>query len=104
MFHFRSSGIHLNDERRKRISNCSNEEWNQCNGINGICSSVSKMSIGSNCHSSPTRYATKEGEYSIQSCLNQFTALELLNGSNKVSCEACTARERKVRWIHICMR
>ena len=43
-----------------------------------------------------TRYLTKEGEFSIQSCLNQFTALELMTGNNKVGCEACTAKANKV--------
>ncbi|XP_076297664.1 ubiquitin specific protease 16/45 isoform X3 [Lasioglossum baleicum] len=67
-----------------------------CNGVNGISYGISKMGLG-NQASSPIRYTTKEGECSIQSCLNQFTALELMDGSNKVSCEACTARERKVK-------
>nr|XP_033336987.1 ubiquitin carboxyl-terminal hydrolase 16 isoform X1 [Megalopta genalis]XP_033336988.1 ubiquitin carboxyl-terminal hydrolase 16 isoform X2 [Megalopta genalis]XP_033336989.1 ubiquitin carboxyl-terminal hydrolase 16 isoform X2 [Megalopta genalis]XP_033336990.1 ubiquitin carboxyl-terminal hydrolase 16 isoform X1 [Megalopta genalis]XP_033336991.1 ubiquitin carboxyl-terminal hydrolase 16 isoform X2 [Megalopta genalis]XP_033336992.1 ubiquitin carboxyl-terminal hydrolase 16 isoform X2 [Megalopta ge len=66
-----------------------------CNGVNGISSGISKMGLG--CQSSPIRYPTNEGECSIMSCLNQFTALELMRGSNKVSCEACTARERKVK-------
>lgn len=38
------------------------------------------------------RYQCDEGECSIQSCLNQFTALELMTGNNKVGCEACTKR------------
>ncbi|XP_054002607.1 ubiquitin carboxyl-terminal hydrolase 45 isoform X6 [Hylaeus anthracinus] len=78
--------------RRKTIEH-SNEIYN---GINGISLGISKMGLG-NSQLSHTRYATKEGECSIQSCLNQFTALELMSGSNKVSCEACTAREIKVR-------
>ncbi|XP_043260902.1 ubiquitin carboxyl-terminal hydrolase 16 isoform X2 [Colletes gigas] len=66
-----------------------------CNGINGVSLGISKLELG-NLQPSHSRYATKEGECSIQSCLNQFTALELMSGNNKVSCEACTARERKV--------
>lgn len=66
------------------------------NGIDGITSEISKIGISCNLQQSPTRYSTKEGECSIQSCLNQFTALELMSGSNKVGCEACTAREKKV--------
>ncbi|XP_015604833.1 ubiquitin carboxyl-terminal hydrolase 16 [Cephus cinctus] len=65
------------------------------NGISDITTGLSKIGLGSGIYQSPTRYHTKEGECSIQSCLNQFTALELMSGSNKVSCEACTARENK---------
>ncbi|XP_045774655.1 ubiquitin carboxyl-terminal hydrolase 16 isoform X2 [Maniola jurtina] len=42
-------------------------------------------------NSSP-RYICDEDECSIQSCLSQFTALELLTGNNKVGCETCTER------------
>ncbi|CAG9788534.1 unnamed protein product [Diatraea saccharalis] len=38
------------------------------------------------------RYVCDEDECSVQSCLSQFTALELLTGNNKVSCETCTER------------
>lgn len=38
------------------------------------------------------RYQCEEGECSVQSCLNQFTSLELLNGYNKVSCDNCTQK------------
>ncbi|XP_053611210.1 ubiquitin carboxyl-terminal hydrolase 16/45 isoform X2 [Plodia interpunctella] len=37
-------------------------------------------------------YVCEEDECSIQSCLSQFTALELLTGNNKVGCENCTER------------
>lgn len=36
------------------------------------------------------RYQCSSHECSIQSCLNQFTAAELLTGSNKFVCESCT--------------
>ncbi|CAH0720523.1 unnamed protein product, partial [Brenthis ino] len=39
-----------------------------------------------------TRYICDEDECSVQSCLSQFTALELLTGNNKVGCETCTER------------
>lgn len=39
-----------------------------------------------------SRYMCEEGECSVQSCLNQFTACELMTGNNKVSCELCTKR------------
>ncbi|XP_050079956.1 ubiquitin carboxyl-terminal hydrolase 16 [Anopheles maculipalpis] len=38
------------------------------------------------------RYQCEDGEYSIQSCFNNFTAVELMTGNNKVCCEACTER------------
>ncbi|XP_052241932.1 ubiquitin carboxyl-terminal hydrolase 45-like isoform X2 [Dreissena polymorpha] len=36
------------------------------------------------------RYHVSSGECSIQSCLNQFTAAELLTGHNKFGCKNCT--------------
>lgn len=33
-----------------------------------------------------------EGEYTITSCLNSFTTAEIMSGSNKVGCDACTER------------
>lgn len=41
------------------------------------------------------RYKCDDGECSIQSCLNQFTALELMTGNNKVGCENCTQRQNQ---------
>lgn len=38
------------------------------------------------------RYQSEDGECSIQSCLNNFTAIELMTGNNKVGCDACTER------------
>ncbi|GAB0094365.1 Ubiquitin carboxyl-terminal hydrolase [Sergentomyia squamirostris] len=38
------------------------------------------------------RYQCEDGECSVQSCLNNFTALELMTGNNKVGCDACTER------------
>ncbi|CAK9813563.1 Ubiquitin carboxyl-terminal hydrolase 45 [Anthophora plagiata] len=78
--------------RKKEV--CLNEI---SNGIDNITSGISKIGIDGSLQQSPTRYPMKEGECSILSCLNQFTALELMSGSNKVSCEACTAKEKKVR-------
>lgn len=39
-----------------------------------------------------SRYKCEDGECSIQSCLNQFTACELMTANNKVSCKLCTKR------------
>lgn len=41
------------------------------------------------------RYQCDDGECSIESCLNQFTALELMTGNNKVGCENCTQQQNQ---------
>lgn len=38
------------------------------------------------------RYQCVDGECSVQSCLNSFTAAEMMNGNNKVGCDACSER------------
>lgn len=38
------------------------------------------------------RYHCEDGECSIQSCLNNFTAAELMTGNNKVGCDSCSER------------
>lgn len=38
------------------------------------------------------RYQAAAHECSVQSCLNSFTAPELLTGSNKYGCDNCTRR------------
>jgi len=70
------------------------EEQDTYNEFGDIMVGMSRLGIAG--HQSSGRYTTKEGECSVESCLNQFTALELMTGSNKVVCEACTAREKKV--------
>ncbi|XP_063089362.1 ubiquitin carboxyl-terminal hydrolase 45 isoform X2 [Cavia porcellus] len=42
-------------------------------------------------------YAAASRECSVQSCLHQFTAVELLMGNNRLLCENCTGRERRQR-------
>ncbi|XP_012144488.1 ubiquitin specific protease 16/45 isoform X2 [Megachile rotundata] len=79
---------------RRKIEEYSNEVNNT---FDGLISEISKIIISSNSQQSPIKYPTKEGECLIQSCLKQFAALELMSGSNKVGCEACTAREKKVK-------
>lgn len=49
-------------------------------------------------HQLAEKYCIEEGEPSIHMCLNDFTALELLTGSNKVTCEVCTSRQMKVSY------
>ncbi|XP_011875139.1 PREDICTED: ubiquitin carboxyl-terminal hydrolase 16 isoform X3 [Vollenhovia emeryi] len=84
-------------DRRKYNNGTSNgddpEEQDTYNELGDIMTGMSRLGIAG--HQSPGRYTTKEGECSVESCLNQFTALELMTGSNKVVCEACTAREKK---------
>ncbi|NWI21555.1 UBP45 hydrolase, partial [Crypturellus soui] len=40
-------------------------------------------------------YITSSKECSVQSCLYQFTSVELLMGNNKLLCESCTERKNK---------
>ncbi|XP_054249136.1 ubiquitin carboxyl-terminal hydrolase 45 [Indicator indicator] len=40
-------------------------------------------------------YITSSKECSVQSCLYQFTSVELLMGNNKLLCESCTERKQK---------
>lgn len=40
-------------------------------------------------------YTPSSKECSIQSCLHQFTSVELLMGNNKLLCESCTERRHK---------
>lgn len=56
-------------EKRKRL--CSHTDWS-----NTIA----------------PRYQCEDNECSIQSCLNNFTAVELMTGNNKVGCEQCSER------------
>ncbi|XP_051999895.1 ubiquitin carboxyl-terminal hydrolase 45-like [Xyrauchen texanus] len=47
------------------------------------------------CHS----YMPSSKECSVQSCLHQFTSVELLMGNNKLLCENCTERkQRQMKW------
>ncbi|XP_046674068.1 ubiquitin carboxyl-terminal hydrolase 45-like [Homalodisca vitripennis] len=45
--------------------------------------------------SSYLRNKVEDGEFSLKSCLNQFTTIELLAGGNKVGCDACTEKINK---------
>ncbi|XP_024407522.2 ubiquitin carboxyl-terminal hydrolase 45 isoform X1 [Desmodus rotundus] len=44
-------------------------------------------------------YVTTSKECSVQSCLYQFTSMELLMGNNKLLCENCTEKKRKCQRI-----
>lgn len=61
--------LKLNDRRGRRTRTISSLEWS---------STIAP------------RYACEDNECSIQSCLNNFTAIELMSGNNKVGCDACT--------------
>lgn len=41
------------------------------------------------------RNPESESECSVQSCLSQFTAVEIMSGANKVGCSVCTQRNNK---------
>ncbi|XP_039275476.1 ubiquitin carboxyl-terminal hydrolase 16 [Nilaparvata lugens] len=41
------------------------------------------------------RYQCEEGECSVLSCLNHFTAIEMMAGNNKAGCDMCTKRHNK---------
>uniref|UniRef100_A0A4W5MN48 Ubiquitin carboxyl-terminal hydrolase n=1 Tax=Hucho hucho TaxID=62062 RepID=A0A4W5MN48_9TELE len=43
-------------------------------------------------------YTPCSKECSVQSCLHQFTSVELLMGNNKLLCESCTDRRQKQLW------
>lgn len=98
-----SSNVKTNKEtietesNQKHMKNCNTEKEDNA-GINDITSGLSRLGITNNnsAHHSPTKYPRKEEEYSIGSCLNQFTTLELMSGSNEVGCEQCTEAEKKV--------
>lgn len=38
------------------------------------------------------RYQCEDNECSVQSCLNNFTAVELMTGNNKVGCDSCSEK------------
>ncbi|XP_036395022.1 ubiquitin carboxyl-terminal hydrolase 45 isoform X1 [Megalops cyprinoides] len=42
-------------------------------------------------------YTPSSKECSVQSCLHQFTSVELLMGNNKLLCESCTERKQRMR-------
>ncbi|BES92394.1 ubiquitin carboxyl-terminal hydrolase [Nesidiocoris tenuis] len=47
---------------------------------------------------SPTKKredSMESGQYSVESCLQQFTSIELMTGSNLVGCSTCTERQNK---------
>ncbi|KAJ8894018.1 hypothetical protein PR048_006628 [Dryococelus australis] len=68
------------------------EELSKSSGSSSSGSSVGGASDSSWSHTLAQRYQCEEGDTSVQSCLSQFTAVELMTGNNKVGCENCTQR------------
>ncbi|XP_015181453.1 PREDICTED: ubiquitin carboxyl-terminal hydrolase 16 isoform X2 [Polistes dominula] len=89
-----NSNVRTVSHKNKMTNGNSEREVNA--DINDITSGLSQLDITNNSHHSPTKYSKKD-EYSIQSCLNEFTMLELMSGSNEVGCEKCTEAEKKVK-------
>jgi ubiquitin carboxyl-terminal hydrolase 16/45 len=90
----RSAGQNVNGcEEKQRV--CGDE---QEGGTGTGDVAVKLRSAGETANWSETvlpRYQCDDGECSVQSCLNQFTALELMAGNNKVGCENCTRRHNQ---------
>ncbi|KAM4771041.1 ubiquitin carboxyl-terminal hydrolase 45 [Rhinophrynus dorsalis] len=68
--------------------------------INGLSSSLTKCMFSQSPQSAfqtlSLGYVTSSKECSVQSCLYQFTSVELLMGNNKLLCESCT--ENRLRY------
>ncbi|XP_028636179.1 ubiquitin carboxyl-terminal hydrolase 45 [Grammomys surdaster] len=76
-----------------------NREKQPLNVTNNLCFSEGKhMRLHSAQNAFQTlsqSYVTTSKECSVQSCLYQFTSMELLMGNNKLLCEDCTEKKRK---------
>ena len=54
-------------------------------------------SVANRCLKLQPAYHPSPGECSVMSCLNQFCAAELLDGSNKFACEECSKRAQGLK-------
>lgn len=80
-----------------------NEDEKSSRGDSGLSNnsmfSVDKSSLSQNPQNAfqtlSQTYITSSKECSVQSCLYQFTSVELLMGNNKLLCESCTERKQK---------
>uniref|UniRef100_A0A8B9BCR4 Ubiquitin carboxyl-terminal hydrolase n=1 Tax=Anser brachyrhynchus TaxID=132585 RepID=A0A8B9BCR4_9AVES len=80
-----------------------NEDEKSSRGDSGLLNnpmfSVDKSSLSQNPQNAfqtlSQTYITSSKECSVQSCLYQFTSVELLMGNNKLLCESCTERKQK---------
>uniref|UniRef100_A0A8B9BCZ5 Ubiquitin carboxyl-terminal hydrolase n=1 Tax=Anser brachyrhynchus TaxID=132585 RepID=A0A8B9BCZ5_9AVES len=79
-----------------------NEDEKSSRGDSGLLNnpmfSVDKSSLSQNPQNAfqtlSQTYITSSKECSVQSCLYQFTSVELLMGNNKLLCESCTERKQ----------
>ncbi|XP_014297700.1 ubiquitin carboxyl-terminal hydrolase 45 isoform X2 [Microplitis demolitor] len=89
---------HFNPEMKNL---CEEENTNVpvLNNINELAQKLSNTSVSDDELTFRTlaHYQTDDNNFSIESCLNQFTALELLTDSNKVQCKVCTDRINKIK-------
>lgn len=104
--------LNLNDGDSNKIINylCNDNNQTTSNNERSFSNDEEKMEEDDEPQEDPNmwtttfshRYQCTEGECSIQSCMNQFTTWEFLNGCNKVTCDACTERlggpEKKVQY------
>ncbi|XP_052032109.1 LOW QUALITY PROTEIN: ubiquitin carboxyl-terminal hydrolase 45 [Apodemus sylvaticus] len=76
-----------------------NREKQPLSGPNNLCFSEGKhtrLHSAQNAFQTLSQsYVTTSKECSVQSCLYQFTSMELLMGNNKLLCEDCTEKKRK---------
>uniref|UniRef100_A0A671VU82 Ubiquitin carboxyl-terminal hydrolase n=1 Tax=Sparus aurata TaxID=8175 RepID=A0A671VU82_SPAAU len=73
------------------FSHCSQEEQGETQSRDNLHHQHHQGAFQALSHS----YTPSSKECSIQSCLHQFTSVELLMGNNKLLCECCTERRQK---------
>ncbi|XP_057595062.1 ubiquitin carboxyl-terminal hydrolase 45 isoform X2 [Hippopotamus amphibius kiboko] len=77
----------------------SDRENQPLNVSNNLCFSEDKHTVSHSPQSAfqtlSESYITTSKECSVQSCLCQFTSLELLMGNNRLLCENCTEKKQK---------
>ena len=92
-----SNGVHRSSSHRSRSSGYSSAAaTSKPSTLPAASTSRSQLRLQAKVKamgSLAPRYQPVSHECSIRSCLNQFTACELLTGSNKFGCEACTRRK-----------
>ena len=86
----------ISDSESSPTKNKKSKKSKLSNGVGEVASNLTKLDLATHEFFPPKRYDVKDGEISVQACLNQFTDLELMNGKNQVACKACTEKENKV--------
>lgn len=92
--------LNVNDVQENNTNGSGLNEVPRLSSPDQDCFSRKKDSTSNLINTVSPRYQCDDGEISIQSCLNQFTSSELLTGSNKVGCEACTKRANNGKQIY----